>query len=188
MTTPSNLVAPSAAIRAIQSGPGHVRPAIRRDRAAVRRIECACLGWASWLFGLWHRTGRQDTWTLIAERESDPVGYLIAYPMMWRDAMEMYVGGLGILPEHRQHGYATRLVRLTLDAHPRLWMHARADNTAAIALYRKIGLIDAGRISGFYVNGDIAVVLATANLLDGSSGRWSLDSPIPRVTSGIPPT
>ncbi|MEO6061816.1 MAG: GNAT family N-acetyltransferase [Thermoflexales bacterium] len=164
MTTSSTLGAQALASPAPWSGPGLVRPATRRDRAPVRRIERACLGGASWLFGLWHRTGWTDTWTLVAERDGDAVGYLIAYPMLWRGALEMYVGGMGVLPVYRHNGYASRLLRFTLDAHPRLWLHVRASNTAAIALYRKSGMIDAGRISGFYVNGDIAVVMATAKM------------------------
>lgn len=164
VTTSSNVVAQTLAIPAASSGPSPVRPASRSDRASVRRIECACLGGASWLFGLWHRTGWTDTWTLVAEREGDPVGYLIAYPKQWGDALEMYVGGMGVLPEYRQNGYASRLLRFTLDTHPRLWLHVRAGNTAAIALYRNIGLIDSGHILGFYVNGDTAVAMATANM------------------------
>ncbi len=164
VTASANLVAHALSIPATWSGPGNVRPASRHDRAAVRRIERACLGGASWLFGLWHRTGWTDTWTLVAEREGDPVGYLIAYPKLCRDALEMYVGGMGVLPEYRHTGFASRLLRFTLETHPRLWLHVRAGNAAAIALYRKNGLIDAGRISGFYANGDTAVVMVTANM------------------------
>lgn len=136
------------------------RLATPRDRSVVRQLECACFGWARWLLGLWPQTGRVGVLGLIAEAGGAPGGYLLAYPLSLLGRTEMYIGGVGVAPELRRRGLAYLLIEETLRAHPRLWLHARVSNAAAIALYRRFGFREAARIPGFYGNGETALALA----------------------------
>ena len=146
------------------SDSGHIRIGLPEDRADVCSIECACFGRARFLFGLWPRVGRAGTVTLIAQCDHRPVGYLIAYQRALGGRSEMYVAGVAVRPSHRRAGLADSLTQAIRVAHPRLWLHVRESNVAALALYRKHGLSEKQRIERFYSNGETAIVLVTGNL------------------------
>ena len=136
--------------------------ASRRDWNAVRHIEAACFGWMRNVFGLWPRVGQSDTHTWVAGMNAAPVGYLIAYPNMLDEQPVMYIGGVGTLPEYRRRGVGTHLMHAVLSEYPRLWLHVRAGNADAIALYQNLGLQQVRRLPRFYSNGDDAIVMATS--------------------------
>ena len=143
-----------------------VRIASQRDRGTVRRIECACFGYERFLFGLWPRTGRADSTTWIAESDGMPTGYVIAYDRHLNGMPIMYVGGVGVLPKNRKQGVASQLMKAVLAQHPRLWLHVRASNIAATALYLKLGMRIGQRIQQFYSNGDTALVMQSATITE----------------------
>ena len=157
-----------------------VRIATSRDRGRVRQIECACFGHARLLFGLWQRVGQRvawrDTLTLIAEVNGTPAGYLIAYPHELEGEPETYIGGVGVLPQYRKRGLGTRLMQAVLAEHISLWLHVRAGNPAAIAMYRRLGMCELQRLIKFYSNGDDALVMVTPGLLQAQERRTALDS------------
>jgi hypothetical protein len=125
-----------------------IRLAGARDRGAVRRIECACFGRGRLLFGLWPRVGSLRATTWLAEADRRPAGYLIAY--------ENVLDGKP----------AMRLMKAALAAYGAVWLHVRAGNVPAIALYRSLGMQQARRLAGFYANGDDALVMATPDLMN----------------------
>jgi ribosomal-protein-alanine N-acetyltransferase len=132
-------------------------------RAVVRELECACFGRMRWLFGLWPRVGQPGVNTWIAEAAGGhPVGYLIAYPHKLDGQPVMYVGGVGVAPTYRRRGVGAQLMQALLAEHPSLWLHVRAGNTAAIALYRGLGMRERQRLSHFYSNGEDAILLETS--------------------------
>ena len=137
-----------------------------RDRGSVRRIECACFGRGRLLFGLWPRVGNHHATTWLAEIEHKPVGYLIAYENALDGKLAMYVGGVGVQPPFRRFGIGTRLMRAILAAFGSVWLHVRANNVAAIALYRSLGMQQVRRLESFYANGEDAIVMATPDLMN----------------------
>lgn len=81
----------------------------------------------------------------------------------------MYVGGVGVLPRYRQCGIGTRLMNAVLAAYGSVWLHVRAGNLPAIALYRSLGMQQVRRLNAFYADGDDAFVLATPDLINRSA-------------------
>lgn len=143
-----------------------VRLATTRDGGKVRRIERICFGWERILFGLWPRTGRGDSTVWVAESHGEPVAYLIAYEKVLEGRPVMYVGGVAVLPAFRRGGLGTQLMKIVLANHPSLWLHVRASNTAAIEMYARLGMRERRRLTGFYANGEDAIVLVTPDLAD----------------------
>lgn len=141
-----------------------VRPATARDKAAVLRMECACFGQARLLWGLWPRTGSRDAHTWVAEVDGAPAGYLIAYFKKFNGCEHLYVGGVGVRAQFRNRGAGSALMQAALGGQPALWLHVRASNDAAIAVYRKLGMVELQRLSRFYSNGDDALILGTPAL------------------------
>jgi [ribosomal protein S18]-alanine N-acetyltransferase len=158
---PEALPAPEASLP-------QVRLATQRDRGAIRGIECACFGRSRFLFGLWSHTGERNATVWVAEVDNRPVGYLIAYPNALSGRRTMYVGGVGVLPQYRQAGVGTQLMKVAMSAFHTLWLHVRAGNTPAYAMYRKLEMRELRRIPQFYSNGENAVVMGTPDLLASS--------------------
>jgi ribosomal protein S18 acetylase RimI-like enzyme len=148
-----------------QKGLLHVRPASRRDLLLVCRIECACFGWERMLFGLWQRIGKRGVSTWVAEVDGRQVGYVISYARALNSRPVWYVGGIGVLRSHRCYGVATQLMRTVFSEHPSVWLHVRGGNTAAVALYEKLGMREMEHLKRFYSNGDDAAVMVTPDLL-----------------------
>lgn len=74
---------------------------------------------------------------------------------------------LGVAPEARRQGLGRALVRAVLtEAAARgaaqLFLEVKADNTAALALYRGAGCVEVGRRRRYYADGNDALVLRAA--------------------------
>jgi ribosomal-protein-alanine N-acetyltransferase len=152
-----------------------IRLGTTRDWMAVCRIECACFGWGRVLTGLWPRAGSAGATTWIYEVAGRPAGYLIAYEHEIDHRPVMYVGGVGVLPQYRKGGLGTCLMQAVLVGYRSVWLHVRAGNAPAIAMYRKLGMVELRRMPRFYSNGETALVMGTTDLALASRGR-SLDS------------
>jgi ribosomal-protein-alanine N-acetyltransferase len=137
-----------------------VRPATRKDRGAIRRMECACFGRSRLFFGLWPRAGRRDTRTWLALVDGRPAGYLIAFSRPMGAQKRLYIGGVGVLPAHRRHGIGAKLTLEALLADPATWLHVRGSNETAIRLYERLGMRAVNRITRFYGNGEDALVMS----------------------------
>ena len=139
-----------------------IRPATRADRNAVRKMEVACFGWMRNFFGLSPKVGNSDARVWIAQIDGQPAGYLISYLKPLQGEKTLYVGGVGTLPAFRKRGVAEALMREVFAIDPRVWLHVRASNAAAIKLYDKLGMHIAERLPKFYSNGEDALVLSSS--------------------------
>lgn len=137
-----------------------VRPATRKDRGAIRKIECASFGRGRFLFGLWNRAGARDTRTWVALVNDKPAGYLIAYQKPLGAQKRLYVGGVGVLPAMRGHRIGEKLMLEALLLDPATWLHVRASNAPAIKLYERLGMRVINRVMHFYSNGEDALVMS----------------------------
>lgn len=137
-----------------------VQEATRKDRGAIRRIECVCFGQMRFLFGLWPRAGARDVRTWIALVNGKPAGYLIAYQKQLGAQKRLYVGGVGVLPAQRGQRIGEKLMLEALMVDPATWLHVRATNAPAIRLYERLGLRMINRVMHFYSNGEDALVMS----------------------------
>lgn len=153
-----------------------VRTATSRDRGVILRMECACFGHARILFGLWQRVAKKDTFTIVGEVNGVPAGYLIAYQHDLDGQPVMYVGGVGVLPQYRRNGLGKRMMQALLVNQTPLWLHVRAGNVPAIAMYRQLGMRARQRLSRFYSNGDDALIMVTPDLLPVQVEQPTLES------------
>ncbi|MCL4505281.1 MAG: GNAT family N-acetyltransferase [Chloroflexi bacterium] len=130
-------------------------------------MESTCFGWMRNVFGLWARVGQSNTFTWVAGMNEVPVGYLIAYHHELDGRSVMYVGGVGTLPQYRKRGVGTHLMHAVFAEYPQVWLHVRAGNANAIALYQNLGMQQLRRLTNFYSNGDDAIIMATSNMIPG---------------------
>lgn len=79
-------------------------------------------------------------------REGDLVGFAVVRP-------DGYLSLLGVAPEWRRRGLATRLVERAVADHDRLTCHVRATNDDALAFYADRGFAVEGRTRGYYRDG-----------------------------------
>jgi ribosomal protein S18 acetylase RimI-like enzyme len=76
-----------------------------------------------------------------------------------------YLSMLGVAPEHRRSGVASRLVGRMAADHERVTCHTRAGNEPAVSFYTDLGFTVEKRVENYYRDGDDAYLLA---LVDGS--------------------
>ncbi len=136
-----------------------VRRAEIADLPAISRLEHACFadpwGEDSLRSELTQSIGR--AW--VVDREDCP-----AMLLGWLVADEFQVNRVAVLPQARGQGLGRALmVRALLDAQScgatRALLEVRADNVAALALYRRLGFGDLSRRKGYYSDGSDALVL-----------------------------
>ncbi len=88
---------------------------------------------------------------------------LIGYVVCARYADVWHLMNVAVLPQHRRHGVARLLLaRLLANAgsDARYTLEVRASNTAAIAMYERLGFRRAGRRRGYYHdNGEDALIM-----------------------------
>jgi ribosomal-protein-alanine N-acetyltransferase len=80
-------------------------------------------------------------------------GALLGYIMFWMVFEELHLMNLAILPEVRRRGLGTALVRHALMAAQgarTALLEVRASNTAALAMYRKLGFVQKSVRKGYY--------------------------------------
>lgn len=79
-------------------------------------------------------------------REDEICGYIWAYPHEFREEKRMYVNEIRIKDEYRNKGYGKALLKLVEERAKEmgigaLYIHAEADNPAAIGLYETTGFV-----------------------------------------------
>jgi ribosomal protein S18 acetylase RimI-like enzyme len=77
----------------------------------------------------------------VIEEASEVVAYLLAHVA---DGL-IDIMRLGVLADHRRHGYAKALLQRALEEAPRAVLTVKKDNLAAMALYRRFGFEIVGR-------------------------------------------
>lgn len=125
-----------------------IRPAAPADLPAITAAERAVFTDAWTEAGLAAAIG---PYTLVAESESELVGYLFARLA----ADEAEILNVAVYPEHRRRGVAAGLVHTSLDALRRagarsVYLEVRESNEAARAFYNTLGFIEAGRRPRYY--------------------------------------
>ena len=100
------------------------------------------------------------SYALLIEREGKTVGYLLA--SLLSPEGELY--RIGVHPLYRRLGLGACLMeRFVRDAGEKkctdLFLEVRADNAAAIELYRRFGFSDNGIRRGYYHNPDADALL-----------------------------
>jgi ribosomal protein S18 acetylase RimI-like enzyme len=68
-----------------------------------------------------------------------------------------------------------------MAVYPAIWLHVRAHNSAAIAMYLRLGLCQLHRLERFYSNGEAAIVMATPDLVPDTR----MDSTVNPVRSSL---
>jgi [ribosomal protein S18]-alanine N-acetyltransferase len=91
------------------------------------------------------------TLALVALDDGRPVGFVVARSVL--DEAEIIT--IGVLPEHLRHGHALRLVdsvrnRMAAAGVKSLFLEVNATNTAARALYARLGFSVVGQRKGYY--------------------------------------
>lgn len=71
-------------------------------------------------------------------------GSIVATIMIGYEGHRGWVNYLGVLPEHQRRGYARRMIGeaerlLRLEGCPKINLHVRTANTAALSFYERIG-------------------------------------------------
>ena len=130
-----------------------IRRATREDTPAITRIESASFGRDAWERDEFlDYLAEPDTCTfLVATTDDAVVGYIIGFQTETRTEVD----SVAVDPSHRGCGVAAALIARLMRLLATAWISAatltvRLDNTAAIALYRKLGFSRERRINEYY--------------------------------------
>lgn len=143
-----------------RNGAERIRPATPGDLDALAQLE------RQGFSPPWSRASLADelvkstrrTWLLEAERA------VLAYACFQCLAGEAELLRIAVHTAHRGTGFGHRLLhyglqRLKRDGVTVCHLEVRADNRAALALYRRHGFVEAGRRRGYYADGMDALLL-----------------------------
>jgi len=136
----------------------------RRQMALVCRLEARCFGLERVLYGQWQRVGAPGVETWIAYINAAAAGFLISYPHDIDAISCPYVAALGVVPHYRRLGAAHALLRTMLLRYGAAWLHVRASNASAIALYAAMCFTVDRRVSAYYRDGEDALLMHTVVL------------------------
>ena len=124
----------------------HIRPMLEDDLPAVTKIDFEAFGW------FWHNTfdslaraRLQAINATVAEDESGLIGYQLSTGSM----LGAHLARLGVSPEAQGRGVGTALVddlirSLGGNRLNRLSVNTQSDNSASLALYKKMGFMRTG--------------------------------------------
>ena len=95
----------------------------------------------------------------IAEKDEQVVGYAIA----WRIEDELHIANVAVHPDYRRRGIGQSLINFLLEGNksvPWTGLEVRRGNTAARALYKKLGFQEVGIRRNYYeAEGEDAVLM-----------------------------
>jgi ribosomal-protein-alanine N-acetyltransferase len=93
-------------------------------------------------------------------------GIVVGYGVLGQNDGSAHLMNIAVLPEYRRHGVALQIMA-AFDVLAREWLcrkmylEVRASNTGARAFYAAIGFVYSSRISGYYNDGEDAIMLAS---------------------------
>ncbi|SHI74378.1 [SSU ribosomal protein S18P]-alanine acetyltransferase [Malonomonas rubra DSM 5091] len=138
----------------------HIKPLEEKDLPAVLQVEQQSYPhpWSSGQF-------RQELNNAVSSVEllwHDE--QLAGYICYWLIAGEMQILNVATAPEFRRQGVGSRLLQHAFDrcasrGLERAWLEVRTGNAAAIALYRKHGFVADVVRSGYYRDGEDALLM-----------------------------
>lgn len=131
------------------------------DTADLARLERACLPdpWSEEELALGFGSGALAAWRLVAAGSpADTLGYALFQLLPG----ECELLRLGVVPAARRRGFGAALTsatldRLAADGRPVCHLEVRAGNSAARALYERLGFLVVGRRRAYYPDGEDAV-------------------------------
>ena len=137
-----------------------IEPATWRDLNSLRQLEQVCFPNDAW--PLWDLIGVltfPHVVRLKAMSDGQMVGFIAAD--IRRSEGLAWIATIGVLPEYRQQGIGTALLRACENrlVVPRIRLSVRASNGAAIRLYERLSYRRAGVWSRYYADGEDALVL-----------------------------
>lgn len=96
-------------------------------------------------------------------------GLIVGYMGISKICGEGYVTNIAVLPEYRRMGIGEKILRHVIDSSKDglefISLEVRASNTAAIALYEKLGFQNVGLRKKFYTNPVEDAIIMTKNFL-----------------------
>lgn len=136
-----------------------LRPMLPSDVEALVHLERACFPDA-WSFEQVASEIRHPaSLALLATIGANPLGYLLARA----GSPDVEILRLGVDPEHRRSGIGSSLVREALGrvaaaGAERIFLEMRAGNRGALSFYERLGFEKVGRRSGYYRDGEDAIL------------------------------
>lgn len=116
---------------------------------------------------VWELANSDVTRAYLLRNEEDKV---VAFCMCWVVFDELHINTVAVAPPHRRLGLASTLLRQVIDeaiaaGASKATLEVRASNTAAIALYERLGFHVAARRPAYYTRPDEdALILWRENL------------------------
>ena len=110
-------------------------------------------------------------------------GALIGYIMFWVVFEELHLMNLAVRPETRRHGIGVALVLHALTAAVAqgartALLEVRASNTAALAMYRKLGFVQKSVRKGYYSHPREDAVIMMRELLEKGGHTMLSEDPV----------
>ena len=142
------------------------REMMPEDAEQVERVEkkCFAIPWSRQSF--WEEAANENTlYLLVLDGET-----IIGYAGAWLLAGEAQVTNVAVEPDHRGRGVGTALMeelirRVKERGIGAMTLEVRPSNKAALALYGKFGMKEAGRRKGYYSdNGEDAIIMWNTKL------------------------
>ena len=129
-----------------------ITPMQQHHIGALAELERICFGALAWNEQALADELTNDTaHFLVLERSGEVVGYIGTFVVI----DSCYVSNIGILPQYRRQGFASVLMEgacrnaYSLGARS-ISLEVRPSNSAALALYEKLGFEEIGLRRGFY--------------------------------------
>lgn len=123
------------------------------DYNAIKKIEDLCFddAWSEHMIR--SEMSNDFSHIYIAKNNDEIIGYII-----YRELFEIAeIMRIAVLPEYRKHGLGMGLMKCmtdNLDTSEQILLEVSADNSAAIALYKKIGFEELDIRPGYYKHSD----------------------------------
>lgn len=137
-----------------------IRPMTADDLPRVHALECAAEAnpWSLEHFA--EELGRPYSHTDLCWRNGQLAGFLCS----WLIAGELQIQNIATDPAFRRQGVAARLLTVTLERSvaaglDAAWLEVRVSNAAAISLYERFGFRVVARRTGYYADGEDALVM-----------------------------
>ncbi|OGO64163.1 MAG: hypothetical protein A2Z45_08015 [Chloroflexi bacterium RBG_19FT_COMBO_55_16] len=149
-----------SAVSDTPGSPAIIEPATWRDLNSLRHLEQVCFPHDAW--PLWDLIGVL-TFSKVVRLKAMSDGRLVGFIAadIRRAEGLAWIATIGVLPEYRQHGIGTTLLRACENrlVVPRIRLSVRASNGPAIRMYTRLGYKRSGVWSRYYSDGEDALVL-----------------------------
>ena len=139
------------------------RPAVEDDLKQILQIEVQSYP-EPWKIGHFQDELKKPYTRAIVLTDDETDSIVIGYIVYWLQAEGVSLLNVSIDPKWRGFGFGMRLMQTMINEAvkediPRIILEVRASNKNAIALYHSIGFKVTHERTGFYANGETALVM-----------------------------